>query len=276
MCATCGCSEVDHAASPADHAHPHPHDHGHAHGGAASIHEHGEDPTAQITTLHPSSPHVERMRRIEHDVLAKNCAIAEANRAWLDARQIVAFNLVSGPGAGKTTLLERTIAALRGEEPVAVIEGDQATAHDAERIRAAGAPVVQVNTGTGCHLDAEMIQRALQRLDPPPRSTVLIENVGNLVCPALFDLGEHARVLLCAVTDGTDKPEKYPHIFRSSALLVINKLDLLPHVPFDLEACIAGARLVNPTVEILALSAWRGDELTRWYDWVRQRRAARR
>ena len=186
------------------------------------------------------------------------------------------MNLVSSPGAGKTTLLERTIADLGREIPISVIEGDQQTTHDAERILSAGSKVVQINTGTGCHLDASMVGRALTQLDPPRQSLVMIENVGNLVCPALFDLGELAKVAIVSVTEGDDKPVKYPHMFRASQLMILNKIDLLPYVQFDVDLCIAFARRVNPRIQIIQLSATRGDHLEGWYTWLRQRVSERR
>jgi hydrogenase nickel incorporation protein HypB len=194
---------------------------------------------------------------------------AERTRGWFDGRNVLALNLVSSPGSGKTTLLERTIRDLGGELPLAVIEGDQATANDAERIRATGCKVVQINTGTGCHLDAAMVGRGLKQLDPPAGSVVLIENVGNLVCPALFDLGERAKVVVVSVTEGEDKPVKYPHMFRASEVMLLNKIDLLPHVNFDVEKCVGYARQVNPRLKVLQVSATRGDGLADWYDWVR-------
>ena len=167
-------------------------------------------------------------------------------------------------------MLERTIRDLGGEITFAVIEGDQATEHDAERIRATGCPALQINTGSGCHLDARMIAAGLEVLDPPPRSIVMIENVGNLVCPALFDLGEHAKVVICSVPEGDDKPIKYPYMFRASSVMLLSKIDLLPYVPFDLERCLAFARQVNPRLRIFRVSATRGDGLSEWYDWLRE------
>jgi hydrogenase nickel incorporation protein HypB len=208
---------------------------------------------------------------LEQDVLAKNQSIAERNRGWLASRRITALNLVSSPGAGKTTLLERTIRDLHDlhdTQPIQVIEGDQATLNDAERIRATGCRVVQINTGTGCHLDAGMVSRALEQLDPPPHSWLMIENVGNLVCPALFDLGEQAKVVILSVTEGEDKPLKYPHMFRASRLMLLNKIDLLPHLRFDVERCIAYARQVNPAIEVLQVSAETGAGMEAWYAWL--------
>jgi hydrogenase nickel incorporation protein HypB len=239
-----------------DHDHDHHHDHGHHHG---ADHSHGHR-----TTI-----------RLETEVLAKNNRLAERNRGWLAGRNILALNLVSSPGAGKTTLLERTIRELGQELTFSVIEGDQETTNDAERIQATGCRVVQINTGTGCHLDAAMLASGLQQLDPPMNSVVLIENVGNLVCPALFDLGECARVVIASVAEGDDKPIKYPHIFRGSQLMLLNKTDLLPHVPFDVGRCLEYVHQVNPSIHVLEVSALRGDGLAGWYDWLREQVAQR-
>jgi hydrogenase nickel incorporation protein HypB len=259
MCATCGCGEGAEATVVAldgahDHHHDHDHDHGHAHG-----HDHAHHPPPPTSIV-----------QLEARVLAKNDALAAKNRAWFAGREILALNLVSAPGAGKTTLLERTIRDLKGELPLHVVEGDQATSNDGERIRAAGAPVVQLNTGTGCHLEADMIARALAELRPPIGAVVIIENVGNLVCPALFDLGERAKVAILSVTEGDDKPLKYPHMFRAADVLVLNKIDLLPYVDFDVAKAIENARLVNPKIAVLRLSARSGEGLDGWYDWIRR------
>jgi len=210
---------------------------------------------------------------LEVDVLAKNDGLAAANRAEFAQRGIVVLNLMSSPGSGKTTLLERTVRSLGAELPVGVLEGDQETVLDADRIAAAGARVVQINTGAGCHLDAGMVARALPSLAPADGSVVFVENVGNLVCPALFDLGEHARVVIMSVTEGADKPLKYPHMFRTADLVLLNKIDLLPYVDFDVAAWVAAARRARPGVAVLEVSATRGDGLDAWYAWVR---AARR
>ena len=212
MCATCGCGDDGATITLADHHHPHPHDHPHEH------------------------PHTETIS-LEQRVLAKNDVLAEQNRQWLADRGILAFNITSSPGAGKTTLLERTIRRLSAQRRVSVIEGDQETLLDADRITAAGARAVQINTGAGCHLDAEMIERALHTLEPEHGSLLFIENVGNLVCPALFDLGEHSKIVVISVTEGTEKPLKYPHMFAAAGLVIINKTDLLPYVDFDLDLC---------------------------------------
>ena len=257
MCATCGCSGDGKATVRRldDHGHHHHHDHQHDHDHDHHVHD------SPVVTL-------------QQRVLDKNDALAARNRAWLSGREILMLNLVSAPGSGKTTLLERSIAALKARFPLYVIEGDQATANDALRIEAAGAPVVQVNTGTGCHLEAEMVADGLRELRPAAGALVLVENVGNLVCPALFDLGESAKVVILSVTEGEDKPLKYPHMFRAADLMILNKIDLLPHVDFDVDRCIAHARAVNPKIAVLTLSAKTGEGLDNWHDWLAARRHA--
>lgn len=256
-----------------EHQHAHDHHHGHEQG-----HAHGHDHSHAHALDHGDHDHAheDSHRRVELEtrILAKNDAIAAKCRAWLAGREIVALNLVSSPGAGKTTLLERAIADLSGELPLFVIEGDQATSNDGERIRAAGAPVVQVNTGTGCHLDAEMIARALSELKPSVASLVFIENVGNLVCPALFDLGEHAKAVIFSTTEGEDKPLKYPHMFSAAKLVIFNKIDLLPHLDFSMERARENILRVNPDVEIVEVSAKTGAGMQTLYDWVRAQRTA--
>jgi hydrogenase nickel incorporation protein HypB len=254
--------------------HVHSHEHDHVQTPAAL--GHGEHPGAEHSPVSPSEAAIAAATHgttiaLEQDVLAKNQLLAEHNRGWLASRHITALNLVSSPGAGKTTLLERTIRdlqALHSTQSIQVIEGDQATLNDAERIRATGCRVVQINTGTGCHLDAGMVSRALAQLDPPPHSWLMIENVGNLVCPALFDLGEQAKVVILSVTEGEDKPLKYPHMFRASRLMLLNKIDLLPHLRFDVARCIAYARQVNPSIEVLQVSAETGAGMQAWYAWL--------
>ena len=238
MCGTCGCSPA--AGAPLS---DHPHDHA--------------DPTRTVL--------------LEQRVLARNDLRAERNRGWLAGRRITAVNLMSSPGSGKTTLLERTIRDLGGTLAVSVVEGDQETAFDAERIRATGCPVVQVNTGSGCHLDADMLAGALGTLEPAAESVVFIENVGNLVCPALFDLGETCRVVVMSVTEGADKPLKYPHMFRTADAVLLNKIDLLPYVNFDVDTFRRFLARVNGPARLIQLSATRGDGTQDWYAWLRDR-----
>jgi hydrogenase nickel incorporation protein HypB len=259
MCSTCGCSDgADvHLIDPA-HGHDHGHDHHHDH---HEPHHHDHDD-------HAHTPEGTRTIRLEQDVLAKNNLLAERNRGWFDGREIIALNLMSSPGAGKTTLLERTLRDLSAEFEISVIEGDQETARDAERIRKTGCKVVQINTGSGCHLEAQMIADATRALNPAPRSIVMIENVGNLVCPALFDLGEAAKVVIASTTEGEDKPLKYPHMFRAASLMILNKIDLLAHLKFDVDRCLEFARRINPKLEILQVSAQSGDGLEAWYRWL--------
>ena len=207
---------------------------------------------------------------VEQDILARNDAHARANRAWLAERGVFAVNLVSSPGSGKTTLLVKTIEARRGELAVSVIEGDPQTSFDADRIRATGAPAVQINTGKGCHLDAHMVGHALERLAPPSGGLLMIENVGNLVCPAAFDLGEAHKVVVLSVTEGEDKPLKYPDMFAAADLMLLNKVDLLPHLNFDVERCLQYARRVNPGIECFTVSATSGEGMDRWLAWLRR------
>jgi hydrogenase nickel incorporation protein HypB len=253
MCDSCGCDGTDGirvsrvGASVAHHDH---HDHGHGH--------ENEEPRPGRTIL------------VAQDILAKNREQAEANRRFFRVRGVLALNLLSSPGSGKTTLLEHTIGRLKGELALAVIEGDQQTLRDAERISATGVDVVQVNTGSGCHLDAAMIHRALHQIELPRSAVLFIENVGNLVCPAMFDLGEGHKVVIISVTEGEDKPLKYPYMFREADICVITKTDLLPHLDFDLAACRRFALEVNPHLVLFEVSAKSGAGLDQWCDWVRQ------
>lgn len=283
MCSTCGCGHDDvkiegqslHAHLPtrtdgATHAHPHDHDGPHGHGNDPDHQHHPGQERHDGTEEHAQS----RTVALAAAILAKNDQYAAANRARLAAAGVLALNLVSSPGSGKTSLLVRTIEALRGRRPVAVIEGDQETRLDAERIRATGAFAVQINTGKGCHLDAHMVGHALDRL-PLARGTVLfIENVGNLVCPAAFDLGEAAKVAILSVTEGEDKPLKYPDMFRAARLMILNKIDLLPFVDFDPAAAVAAARRVNPFIEAIELSAKTGVGIENWLSWIERGAAA--
>lgn len=261
MCTTCGCSDT---ANPRvtnlkpGHTGETVHtrfDHSHLHD---DHHHHDHDHRHEYGTTVP----------IEQPILAKNDRLAERNRGWFLGRNIVALNLVSSPGSGKTTLLERTIQDLKHDINISVIEGDQETLFDAERIRKTGCPVVQINTGAGCHLEADMLARGLETLQPPSNSLVLIENVGNLVCPALFDLGEHAKVVILSVTEGEDKPLKYPHMFKNASMMILNKIDLLPHLTFAVSKCLEFAHLVNPGLQVIQVSATTGEGLHNWYDWV--------
>ncbi len=213
------------------------------------------------------------MVQIEQDILGKNDQYAAANRSWFQAHGILALNLVSSPGSGKTSLLTRSIQDLKDQYPLAVIEGDQQTSHDADRIRATGVPALQINTGKGCHLDAHMVGHAIESLALAPRSLLFIENVGNLVCPAAFDLGEAHKVAILSVTEGEDKPLKYPDMFHAADLMLLNKIDLLPYLDFDVEQCIGYARRVNPDIQVLQVSARSGEGLEAWYAWLRERMA---
>ncbi|WP_303787230.1 hydrogenase nickel incorporation protein HypB [Azovibrio restrictus] len=254
-----------HSHSHDDHAHAH---HDEAPGGRADL-----DYGAGAARAHAPGMTQARMVQIEQDILARNNQYAAQNRQRLFDAAILALNLVSSPGSGKTTLLTRTLEALKAELPLAVIEGDQETAFDAERIRATGVPALQINTGKGCHLDAHMVGHALEKLPLPEGGVLFIENVGNLVCPAAFDLGEAAKVAILSVTEGADKPLKYPDMFHAARLLLINKSDLLPYVQFDVDQAIAYARRVNPRLEVLTLSATTGEGFDAWLDWLRQRLA---
>ncbi len=263
MCTTCGCGHGETSVDGHAHDHDHPHDHPHGYAWRPSQ-GHGH--------AHSHAPGVgaRRMVQIEQDILAKNDAYARENRRYLAERGIFALNLVSSPGSGKTTLLVKTIEALRGELPMAVIEGDQQTSQDADRIRATGAPAVQINTGKGCHLDAHMVGHAFERLTLAEKSLLFIENVGNLVCPAAFDLGEAHKVVILSVTEGEDKPIKYPDMFHAAAVMVLNKIDLLPYLSFDVEQAVAYARRVNPDIRVLRLSATTGEGMADWLEFLRQ------
>jgi hydrogenase nickel incorporation protein HypB len=264
-----------------DHAHEHAHEHDHEHGSDGGHrhqhgdgswhshdHDHGDAAPAALGAAHAPGLAPSRRVQIEQDILAKNDVIAAANRQRLADHGIFALNLVSSPGSGKTTLLVKTIEALRGRLQAAVIEGDQQTSRDADRIRATGAPAVQINTGKGCHLDADMVRRALDQLAPADGSLLLVENVGNLVCPAAFDLGEAHKVVILSVTEGEDKPLKYPDMYHAADLLLINKTDLLPYVEFDVDATIAYARRVRPDIEVIRVSATTGDGFEAWLAWL--------
>lgn len=276
MCNVCGCGEGE--VSIEGHGHAHSHEHGHSHEGHHHAHGEGHDHHHDGEDLHyghgPAHAHApgmsqSRMVQIEQDILSKNNGYAEANRRVLATKGVFALNLVSSPGSGKTTLLTATIERLSGTVPVAVIEGDQQTTNDARRIRDTGAPAIQINTGKGCHLDAHMVGHALEKLALPESGVLFIENVGNLVCPASFDLGEAHKVAILSVTEGEDKPLKYPDMFAAADLMVLNKVDLLPHLDFDVERCIEYARRVNPEMSVLRLSARSGEGMDDWVEWIR-------
>lgn len=238
MCATCGCGPNSHE-----------HDHSHAH------------------SRQPGNG--KKIVEVEQDILQENNLLAQRNRGFFEGRNILAINLVSSPGSGKTSLLERTLTDLKSELSFAVIEGDQQTSNDADRIHATGTKVTQINTGKGCHLDAHMVLHAVQGMKLVPDSVLFIENVGNLVCPAMFDLGEQERAVVISVTEGDDKPLKYPDMFHSSTLCIINKIDLLPYVKFDVAKAKEYARKVNPNLEIIELSCTTGEGMGQWYNWLK-------
>ncbi len=270
MCESCGCGQTGEggvkilkpgAVDPHAHGeHGHDHDHSHDHDHPHHHHDHSQTKIIQV----------------QEDILGANNILAARNRGYFEGRGIFALNLMSSPGAGKTTLLEKTIRDLSPDLAWAVIEGDQQTTMDADRIDRAGAAAIQVNTGTGCHLDARMVRDALAQLDVTEGAVLAIENVGNLICPALFDLGEARRVIIVSTTEGSDKPLKYPTILRDAHLCVINKTDLLPYVDFDLDEFMGNARKVNPDLSFIPLSAKTGEGLEGWYDWVRENHRAAR
>ncbi|MBE9005692.1 hydrogenase nickel incorporation protein HypB [Fortiea sp. LEGE XX443] len=267
MCVTCGCS--DDGESKITNLETGEIHHHHTHtlpDGTIITHSHHHNEASQIhAKIHGTTI------SLEQDILAKNNLLAAQNRGWFQGRNILTLNLMSSPGSGKTTLLTRTINDLKQQLPISVIEGDQETTNDAEKIKETGCKVVQINTGTGCHLDASMIERGLQQLNPPLNSVVMIENVGNLVCPALFDLGEQAKVVILSVTEGEDKPMKYPHMFRASEMMILTKIDLLPYVQFDVERCIEYAKQVNPNIQVFQVSAMTGVGLDSWYKWLTEK-----
>jgi hydrogenase nickel incorporation protein HypB len=296
MCTVCGCSDGNVTIEGQPHSHSEGHTHTHARDHHAHDHDHKEHTHHEqghhehshkehsAGTIHfgqgPAGAHAPgltqaRMVQIEQDILGKNNRYAELNRARFFRDAIFAMNLVSSPGSGKTTLLTETLKRLEGRRKMAVIEGDQQTANDADRIRATGVPAIQINTGKGCHLDAHMIGHAMDDLPDLNGGLLFIENVGNLVCPAAFDLGEAHKVAILSVTEGEDKPIKYPDMFHAADVMILNKVDLLPHLDFDVEACIEYARRVNPTIEVLHVSARSGEGMDTWLEWIESRRTAR-
>ena len=292
MCTVCGCStgetRVEGKEPSHEHHHDHSHTHDHHHHDHDYSHAHSPEPQTMFKPLvgnhhyglGPARVHAPglsqtRMVQIEQDILGKNNSYAQQNRRWLAEQGIFALNLVSSPGSGKTSLLVRTLTDLKDEMRLAVIEGDQETAQDADRIRATGCPAIQINTGKGCHLDAHMVGHALESLQPQAASILFIENVGNLVCPAAFDVGEAHKVAILSVTEGEDKPIKYPDMFHAANLLLLNKIDLLPYLQFDVEKCIEYARRVNPSIQILQVSATTGEGMQQWYQWLRMNQQMR-
>ncbi len=264
MCGTCGCGEEDHITYtiPGQPGHHHGHDHDHNHD-----HHHHDNHEHSHGHSHKSGKEIQ----LEIDVLSKNNLKAQHNRGYFEALDICALNLVSSPGSGKTSLLEKTIRELKNDIDFYIIEGDQQTSNDADRIHAAGAPVVQVNTGNGCHLDAEMVSIATKQMKPKNGSVLFIENVGNLVCPSMFDLGESSRVVVISTTEGEDKPAKYPTMFQTAQLCIINKTDLLPYVDFDVEKAKKYASQVNKDLEFITLSVKTGEGMDSWYNWLKER-----
>jgi hydrogenase nickel incorporation protein HypB len=299
MCSTCGCGQGEkrvedishhhtHEHANGAHSHEHEHDHAHEHShthpdGTTHSHSHshayGHSHAHEHAHDHPldaaAGAGVTRLVSVERDILEKNDAIAAENRHDLQATKTLALNLVSSPGSGKTALLVETLKRIGDKYPVAVIEGDQETTADADRIRATGVPAIQINTGKGCHLDADMVRTAMSRLGTPANGVLFIENVGNLVCPAGFDLGEAHKVVIVSVTEGEDKPLKYSGMFAASALMVVTKTDLLPHLDFDVDRLIDNARRINPTIGVLKLSAKTGEGMDRWLHWLEIARALR-
>jgi hydrogenase nickel incorporation protein HypB len=282
MCTVCGCGQGETKVEGHEHHHDHPHDHSHGHvhehvhadgtvhSHAPHFHEHQGDLHYGLGPAHAHAPGLsqERMVRIEQDILGKNNAYAAGNRRHFAEHGIFTVNLVSSPGSGKTTLLVKSIEMLSDKANVAVVEGDQQTSNDADRIRATGAPAVQVNTGKGCHLDAHMVGHAMERLNLPDDSLLMIENVGNLVCPAAFDLGEAHKVVILSVTEGEDKPLKYPDMFHAADLMLLNKMDLLPYLIFDVAKCVDYARRVNPKLQVMQVSATSGQGMEEWLGWL--------
>ncbi|MGB0663209.1 MAG: hydrogenase nickel incorporation protein HypB [Pontibacterium sp.] len=288
MCTVCGCSEGEVTI---EGHHDHHHDHSHDHHAVAHAKVEGtQTGSAQTDSIQtegdnihfgkgPAHAHVAgmsqaRMVQIEQDILGKNDRYAAQNRHRFEHLALFVLNLVSSPGSGKTTLLTETLKIIQSNYPVAVIEGDQQTANDAERIRETGVQAIQINTGKGCHLDAHMVGHAMDKFADLKGGMLFIENVGNLVCPAAFDLGEASKVAILSVTEGEDKPLKYPDMFHASDLMILNKVDLLPYLDFDVEKCIAYAKQVNPNIQVLQLSSRSGEGMDAWIQWLEQHRSA--
>jgi hydrogenase nickel incorporation protein HypB len=279
MCDTCGCGDTNelkiHDRQPFhDHNHDHIHDHDHNHNhdhdyDHTHTHNHDHSHSHDSVLFTQSHDHAgKKVINLNVDILSDNNRLAQLNRKSFEARNVLCLNLVSSPGSGKTSILEKTIKALIANRKIFVIEGDQQTLLDADRIEKSGAPAIQINTGSGCHLDARMVDSAFKKLEVEPGAILFIENVGNLVCPALFDLGEFKRVVVISVTEGEDKPLKYPYMFQSSHLCLINKSDLLPYVDFNTDKTIEYARSLNPNLEFIIVSAKTGEGMDLWFDWL--------
>ena len=278
MCTVCGCGEgetrIEGHTHSHNHEHSHEHDNSHEHGSSHPHnhdhkHSHNHDYGQGPAHAHAPGLSQSRMVQIETDILSKNNEYAAHNRRWFSEHKILTLNLVSSPGSGKTSLLTRTIDDLKKELTLAVVEGDQQTDNDAQRIRETGVKALQINTGKGCHLDAHMIGHAIDSLELEDKGILFIENVGNLVCPAAFDLGEAHKVAILSVTEGDDKPLKYPYMFHAADVLLLNKTDLLPYVDFDVEKCSDYARRVNPGIKIIQVSATTGKGMDIWYQWIK-------
>ena len=270
MCGTCGCGgpegkvkiqkpgtdhSIDHHSHDSNgHSHDHDHDHSHSHD-----HDH-----------HHHADHHKTVIEVEQDILQHNDLMAARNRGYFDAKNILALNLVSSPGSGKTSILERTLSDLKNDISFSVIEGDQQTMNDANRIDALNIPVIQINTGKGCHLESDMVYDAVKQLSPKDNSVLMIENVGNLVCPSMFDLGERNRVVIISTTEGEDKPLKYPDMFDTSDICIINKIDLMPYLNFDIEKLKTSALQVNPKLQFFEVSATTGQGMEKWYQWLKK------
>lgn len=274
MCGTCGCGSGENGVtilSPKEnktHEHHHHHD-GHAHSHEHS-HSHDHDHDHQHDHSHTHDYHHKTVIDLEQDILQHNDVMAARNKGYFEAKDIFAINLVSSPGSGKTSILERTLTDLKNEKSFYVIEGDQQTLNDANRIDALGIPVIQINTGKGCHLESDMIYEAVKKLEIKDNSILMIENVGNLVCPSMFNLGENKRVVIISTTEGEDKPIKYPDMFHTSDICIINKIDLLPYLNIDLEKLKEYALQVNPNLRFFEVSATTGEGMEQWYKWLKE------
>ena len=282
MCGTCGCGSPDGhisiqkpGAVPHDHQHHHDHSHGehtHEHSHHDHGHSHTHDHSHDHTHGHTHEPVKKTVIEVQQNILQHNDLMAARNRGYFEAKNLFVMNLVSSPGSGKTSILEKTLKDLKKEISFAVIEGDQQTMQDANRIDVLDIPVIQINTGKGCHLESDMVYDAVKQLDPKADSILMIENVGNLVCPSMFDLGESKRVVIISTTEGEDKPLKYPDMFHSSDICIINKIDLLPYLDFDLEKLRSYALQINPKLTFFEVSATTGEGMDKWYSWLKKER----